>query len=70
MSNQAMKKNVGSMLVVLAASLVAAVLVMGPMPLTGQQGPAKGAPGKGGKEAPPPGPVPRTKDGKPDMSGF
>jgi len=34
MSNQAMKKNVGSMLVVLAASLVAAVLVMGPMPLT------------------------------------
>ena len=70
MANQAMKKNVGSMLVVLAASLVAAVLVMGPMPLTGQQGPAKGAPGKGGKEAPPPGPVPRTKDGKPDMSGF
>lgn len=72
--------NLSSMLAVAAAAVVAGMLAMGPMPLTGQPP----APGKGVKATPgepggnggkagakqPAGPVPRTKDGKPDLSGF
>lgn len=63
-----MKKNnfLGSLMAALAASVAVAVFVLGPLPMTGQPP----APAKGGKAAPAPGPVPRTKDGKPDMSGF
>lgn len=57
----------GSMLALGAAAVAVGLFVAGPMPVTGQA-PAKGAPGKGDKAAP--GPIPRTKEGKPDMSGF
>ena len=57
----------GSALALAAAAVAVGMFVAGPMPVTGQA-PAKGAPGKGDKAAP--GPVPRTKEGKPDMSGF
>ncbi len=50
-----------------ASAAVAVGLLIDPSTLVGQ-GPAKGAPAKGDKAAP--GPVPRTKEGKPDMSGF
>jgi len=60
-----------------AAAAVAAVFVIAPV--TGQDAPAPAPGGKGGggfggkgggKQAVPAGPVPRTADGKPDMSGF
>jgi hypothetical protein len=57
----------GSVLALGAAAVAVGLFVAGPMPVTGQA-PAKGAPAKGEKAAP--GPVPRTKEGKPDMSGF
>jgi len=57
----------GSALALAAAAVAVGMFVAGPMPVTGQA-PAKGAPAKGDKAAP--GPVPRTKEGKPDMSGF
>jgi hypothetical protein len=47
---------------------VAAVFVIAPV--TGQDAPAPGGKGGGGKQAVPAGPVPRTAEGKPDMSGF
>ncbi|MEP6961900.1 MAG: hypothetical protein ABI995_07475 [Acidobacteriota bacterium] len=67
----------GSMMAVAVATVASAVFVMGPLSLTGQDAPAKGAPpakagapGGKGKDATPPGPVPRLKKGKPDMNGF
>ena len=58
-----------------AAAAVAAVFVIAPV--TGQDGPPPGGKGGGGfggkgggKQAVPAGPVPRTAEGKPDMSGF
>ena len=74
-----MKKNngfLGSMAALAAAAAVAAVFVIAPV--TGQDAPAPGGKGGGGfggkggggKQAVPAGPVPRTADGKPDMSGF
>jgi hypothetical protein len=70
-----MKKNNGfsgsltsSMMVLAAAAAVAAIFMIAPVSMTGQDAPAKG--GKGGKQAVPAGPVPRTAEGKPDMSGF
>jgi hypothetical protein len=69
-----------SVMALAAAVAVAAVFVIAPV--TGQDAPA-GAPGGkgggggfggkgggGGKQAVPAGPVPRTAEGKPDMSGF
>jgi len=68
----------GSMLALAAAGAVAAVFVIAP--ISGQdapEAPAKGGKGGGGfggkgggKQAVPAGPVPRTADGKPDLSGF
>lgn len=60
-----------SMAALIVAAVAAGLFVMGPTPASGQP-PAKGGevPAKGGKEKAPPAPVPRTKDGKPDMSGF
>ncbi len=55
----------GSILALSAAAAVAAFIVVAPSPVAGQFGG-----GKGGKQAAPPGPVPRTPEGKPDMSGF
>jgi hypothetical protein len=71
-------RSTAPLMAMLAASVAVAVFVMGPLPATGQNAPAKapargGAPGgPGGGKAPaaPPGPIPRTKEGKPDMSGF
>jgi hypothetical protein len=79
-----MKKNNGfsssvtnSMMALVAAAAVAAIFVIAPV--TGQDAPAPGGKGGGGfggkgggggKQAVPAGPVPRTADGKPDMSGF
>jgi hypothetical protein len=76
-----MKKNkgfLGSILALTAAGAVAAVFVIAP--ISGQdapEAPAKGGKGGGGfggkgggKQAVPAGPVPRTADGKPDLSGF
>ncbi|HYV62899.1 MAG TPA: hypothetical protein VE958_09500, partial [Bryobacteraceae bacterium] len=74
-----MKNNngfLGSLLALAAAGAVAAVFVIAPV--TGQDAPAPGGKGGGGfggkggggKQAVPAGPVPRTADGKPDMSGF
>jgi len=51
----------------LAAAAVAVGMLVDPTTVIGQ-GPAKGAPAKGDKAAP--GPVPRLKNGKPDMNGF
>ncbi|MEO8100338.1 MAG: hypothetical protein ABI811_21745 [Acidobacteriota bacterium] len=74
-----MNKNkfLGSMMAVAAATVAVAIFVMGPLPMTGQQAPAKGVPavaadkgGGKGKDATPPGPVPRLKNGKPDMNGY
>src|SRR5579862_8622314 len=78
-----MKKNNGfsssvmsSMMALVGAAAVAAVFVIAPVSVTGQDAPAPGGKaggfgGKGGgKQAVPAGPVPRTADGKPDMSGF
>jgi hypothetical protein len=65
-----------SMMTLVAAAAVAAVFVIAPVSVTGQA-PAKGGKGGGafggrggGKQAVPAGPVPRTKEGKPDLSGF
>ena len=74
-----MKKNngfMGSMMALVGAAAVAAIFVIAPV--TGQDAPAPGGKGGGGfggkggggKQAVPAGPVPRTADGKPDMSGF
>jgi hypothetical protein len=76
-----MKKNngfLGSLAALAAAAAVAAIFVIAPV--TGQDAPAAGGKGGGGfgggggkgggKQAVPAGPVPRTADGKPDMSGF
>src|SRR5579863_5676884 len=77
-----MKKNNGfsrsitsSMMALVGAAAVAAIFVIAPV--TGQDAPAPGGKGGGGfggkgggKQAVPAGPVPRTADGKPDMSGF
>jgi hypothetical protein len=73
-----MKKNNGitsSMMALAAAAAVAAIFVIAPV--TGQDAPAPGGKGGGGfggkgggKQAVPAGPVPRTADAKPDMSGF
>jgi hypothetical protein len=73
-----MKKNrfLGSIVAMVGAAVAVAFLAVGPV--GGQDGPAaapaKGGGGKGGgggkAPAAPPGPVPRTKEGKPDMSGF
>ncbi|MBZ5635932.1 MAG: hypothetical protein LAO55_22615 [Acidobacteriia bacterium] len=73
-----MKKNngfLGSMAALVAAAAVAAVFVIAPV--TGQDAPTPGGKGGGGfggkgggKQAVPAGPVPRTAEGKPDMSGF
>ena len=62
----------GSALALVAAAVAVGMFVAGPIPMTGQA-PTKGAPAKeggkgGGKEAP--GPIPRMKNGKPDMNGF
>ncbi len=51
----------------LVATAVAVGMLVDPAAMVGQA-PAKGAPTKAEKAAP--GPVPRTKEGKPDMSGF
>ena len=73
-----MKKTNGltsSIMALAGAAAVAAVFVIAP--LTGQDAPAPGGKGGGGfggkgggKQAVPAGPVPRTAEGKPDMSGF
>jgi hypothetical protein len=75
-----MKKHNGfasSVMAVVAAAAVAVVFVIAPVSVTGQDAPAPGGKGGGGfggkgggKQAVPAGPVPRTADGKPDMSGF
>jgi len=77
-----MKKNnglTGSLLALVGAAAVAAVFVIAPVSITGQDAPAPGGKGGGGfggkgggggKQAVPAGPIPRTADGKPDMSGF
>jgi len=77
-----MNKNRGfasSGMALVAAAAVAAVFVIAPVSITGQDAPAATPGGKGGggfggkgggKQAVPAGPVPRTADGKPDMSGF
>jgi hypothetical protein len=75
-----MKKHNGfasSVMAVVAATAVAVVFVIAPVSVTGQDAPAPGGKGGGGfggkgggKQAVPAGPVPRTADGKPDMSGF
>jgi hypothetical protein len=79
-----MKKNDGfsssvssSLMALLAAGALAAVFVIAPVSMTGQApakggkgGGAFGGKGGGGKQAEPAGPVPRTKQGKPDLSGF
>ncbi|HSP70018.1 MAG TPA: hypothetical protein VLN48_19985, partial [Bryobacteraceae bacterium] len=63
-----------SVMALAAAAAVAAVFVIAPV--TGQDAPAPGGKGggfggkAGGKQAVPAGPVPRTAEGKPDMSGF
>jgi len=67
-----------SVIALAAAAAVAAVFVIAP--LTGQDAPAPapggkggagfGGKGGGGKQAVPAGPVPRSAEGKPDMSGF
>jgi hypothetical protein len=74
-----MKKHdgfLGSAMALVVAAAVAAVFVIAPVSVTGQV-PAPGGKGGGGfggrgggKQAVPAGPVPRTADGKPDMSGF
>ncbi|MEI9815096.1 MAG: hypothetical protein WDO18_21705 [Acidobacteriota bacterium] len=62
-----MKTNsVNSVLAVAAAAVAVGFFVMAPLSVTGQ--PPGG--GKGGKAVVAAGPVPRTKEGKPDMSGF
>lgn len=62
-----------------ASAAVAAIFMIGPVSITGQDAPAPppggkggfgGKGGGGGKQAIPAGPVPRTPEGKPDMSGF
>jgi len=66
-NTQTVSKNFGSVLALAAAAVAVGMFVAGPMPVTGQAPPAKG--GKGGaKEAP--GPIPRLKNGKPDMNGY
>jgi len=77
-----MNKNRGfasSAMALVAATAVAAVFVIVPVSITGQDAPAPPPGGKGGggfggkgggKQAVPAGPVPRTADGMPDMSGF
>src|SRR5437868_10476908 len=77
-----MNKNRGfasSAMALVAAAALAAIFVIAPVSITGQDAPAPPPGGKGGgfgggkgggKQAVPAGPVPRTADGKPDMSGF
>jgi len=78
-----MKRNNGfsssimsSLMALAAAAAVAAIFVVAPVSLPGQDAAAPAPGGKGGggrgggKQAVPAGPVPRTADGKPDMSGF
>jgi hypothetical protein len=78
-----MKKNgfsssaVSSVMALAAAAAVATVFIIAPVSVTGQDAPAPGGKGGGGfggkgggKQAVPAGPVPRTADGKPDLSGF
>jgi hypothetical protein len=61
------KRTLGSVVAMAMAVVVAFLIVLAaPGPISGQ--PPGG--GKGAKQAEPPGPVPRTADGKPDMSGF
>ncbi len=78
-----MKKNEGfsssvmsSVMALLAAGALAAVFVIAPVSVAGQP-PAKGGKGgggafggRGGGKQEPAGPVPRTKQGKPDMTGY
>jgi len=67
---------VSSVMALAAAAAVATVFIIAPVSVTGQDAPAKGGKGGGfggkggGKQAVPAGPVPRTADGKPDLSGF
>ena len=78
-----MKKNgfsssaVSSVMALAAAAGVATVFIVAPVSVTGQDAPAPGGKGGGGfggkgggKQAVPAGPVPRTAEGKPDLSGF
>ena len=72
-----MKKNrfLGSLVAMAGAAIAVTFLAVGPAggqdaPAAAKDAPAKGGKGGGGKQAAPPGPVPRTKEGKPDMSGF
>lgn len=78
-----MKKNgfsssaVSSVMALAAAAAVATVFIIAPVSVTGQDAPAPGGKGGGGfggkgggKQAVPAGPVPRTAEGKPDLSGF
>ena len=51
------------------AATAAAVLLMTSVPAAGQDAPARGR-GRGQAQAPKPGPVPRTPDGKPDLTGY
>jgi hypothetical protein len=68
---------VSSVMALAAAAAVATVFIIAPVSVTGQDAPAPGGKGGGGfggkgggKQAVPAGPVPRTADGKPDLSGF
>ncbi|HEY2844863.1 MAG TPA: hypothetical protein VGJ09_14475 [Bryobacteraceae bacterium] len=73
-----MRTNTGflhSVVALTAAAAVAAIFVIAPVSLPGQDAPAPapakgGRGGGGGKQVVPAGPVPRTAEGKPDMSGF
>ena len=53
----------------LVAAAVAVGMLVDPTAMVGQA-PAKGGAPGGKAEKAPPGPIPRTKEGKPDMSGF
>ena len=65
-----------SVMALLAAGALAAVFVIAPVSVTGQplakggKGGGGGFGGRGGGKQEPAGPVPRTKEGKPDLTGF